>query len=51
MDSRRCISDIAGILERDTEDSLAIPAALAALQTETRAREVVLRCFYAEIVI
>ena len=51
MDSRRCISDISGILERDAEDGLAIPAALAALQTEACAREVVLRCFDAEIVI
>ena len=51
MHSRRCISDISGILERDAEDGLAIPAALAALQTEARTREVVLRCFYTEIVI
>lgn len=51
MHSRRCISDISGILERDAEDGLTIPAALAALQTEARAREIVLRCFDGEIVI
>ena len=51
MDSRRCISDISGILERDAKDRFAIPAALAALEAEARTREVVLRCFYTEIVI
>lgn len=51
MHSRRCISDISGILERDAEDGLTIPAALAALQTEARARKIVLRCFDGEIVI
>ena len=51
MDSGRCISDISGILERDAEDGLAIPAVLAALQTDAGTGDIVLRCFDAEIVI